>query len=182
VLVGFIKPLLLLATLSYPFTLYWAMSNGYLQLVAGLMSLLLLCKLFTNFVQGEREINHWLPLVLGLSVMVFSLLSEQALGMLIYPVVINGALFVTFYSSLISGVPVITRLAQLREPLDQAGLVYTRKLTKIWSLFFLVNGSVAAITIGISHEAWMLYNGFISYLLIGALGGGEWIYRKRKLG
>ncbi len=53
-------------------------------------------------------------------------------------------------------------------------------MTLVWSIFFVVNGSVAAATaLWASDEIWVLYNGFIAYLLIGTLAAGEWLLRQR---
>ena len=52
----------------------------------------------------------------------------------------------------------------------------------IWCLFFIVNGAIALVTVLSKNQAlWTLYNGLISYLLMGTLLGGEWLYRKRVL-
>ncbi|MBL4621504.1 MAG: hypothetical protein JKY89_03820, partial [Immundisolibacteraceae bacterium] len=44
---------------------------------------------------------------------------------------------------------------------------------------FMVNGSIAAmLALYGSLEMWTLYNGFIAYLLIGILFGGEFLVRQ----
>lgn len=81
----------------------------------------------------------------------------------------------------VSPPPIIERLARLTEPeLSPQGVVYTRKVTQIWCVFFAVNGTIALATClyGDMH-LWALYNGGLSYLFIGSLMGMEWIIRKR---
>ena len=50
-------------------------------------------------------------------------------------------------------------------------------MTKVWCLFFVFNGVVSIYTVFASLEVWILYNGLISYLLIGGLVASEVAYR-----
>ena len=62
---------------------------------------------------------------------------------------------------------------------------YLRTLTKVWILFFVVNGLTAAWTVTQSLQVWAVYNGLIAYGLMGVLIGGEWLFRihyKKKKG
>jgi uncharacterized membrane protein len=53
-----------------------------------------------------------------------------------------------------------------------------RKVTVVWLGFFLTNAAISAATaIGGSLETWTLYNGFISYVIMGVLFVSEWILR-----
>jgi uncharacterized membrane protein len=59
---------------------------------------------------------------------------------------------------------------------------YTRTITLVWCAFFALNGALAIYTALLtSREAWALYNGFIAYLLMGALIAGERLTRRRLL-
>ena len=109
------------------------------------------------------------------------LLRGTAEAMLYYPTLVNLVLLIVFVHSLIYPPAVITRLARIREPdLPPAGVRYTRNVTVVWSVFFLLNGSASIFTaIWTTAETWTLYNGFIAYVLIGALFGGEWLVRAR---
>jgi uncharacterized membrane protein len=74
----------------------------------------------------------------------------------------------------------IERFARLSCPeLPLAGIQYTRRVTAVWCLFFILNGSVAAASAFSTREWWLLYNGLISYLLMGALYLGEWLVRRQ---
>lgn len=88
---------------------------------------------------------------------------------------------VTVYLFSVLSPPIIERLARLAEPeLPPQAVVYTRKVTQVWCVFFAVNGAISLATClyGNMH-LWVLYNGGLSYLLIGSLMGLEWIIRKR---
>lgn len=131
-----------------------------------------------RFVVGLPNDQHLalgLPVLLGLAVVVTN---EEAL-LLLYPAAVNASMLVLFGMSVIHPPTTIERIARLREPeLSPAGVRYTRTLTLIWCAFFILNGATAAYTaLGASRETWALYNGFIAYLLMGALFAGERIAR-----
>ncbi len=70
------------------------------------------------------------------------------------------------------------RAANPNEQFDDRKRAYTRRVTQVWVGFFLGNASLAAYTaFGASLEIWALYNGLISYLLIGLLFSGEYAIR-----
>lgn len=96
-----------------------------------------------------------------------------------YPVLVNVGMAALFADSLSRPPSAIERLARLVEPkLDQFGVVYTRYVTWIWLVFFLCNASVAAWTaIYGSLDQWTVYNGLISYILMGSLFVVEYIVR-----
>lgn len=53
----------------------------------------------------------------------------------------------------------------------------------MWCVFFIVNGGFSVYTaLYWSRASWALYNGFIAYLLIGALLAGEWLWRSIVIG
>ena len=77
--------------------------------------------------------------------------------------------------------PMVERLARIREPqLSPAGVRYTRKVTKVWCGFFIGNGAVALFTVLYADlRLWTLWNGMLSYILMGTLMAGEWLVRQR---
>ena len=66
----------------------------------------------------------------------------------------------------------------LEPDLPEAGVRYTRTVTWVWCGFFAVNAGIALWTaLATSLETWALYNGLISYGLMGLLLGGELLVR-----
>ncbi|WP_413282783.1 hypothetical protein [Vibrio sp. MA40-2] len=120
--------------------------------------------------------------IIGVGAIVVAMVYQDVRGFLYYPVLVNITLLLTFVLSLFYGQPIITRMAQLTTELDDDGLHYTRQLTVVWAVFFVINGIAALITTQLSLHIWTVYNGVISYIMIGLLAGSEWLYRKRKLG
>lgn len=101
-----------------------------------------------------------------------------------YPPIVNLGLFIIFFSSIFQKQTVIQKLALSMEPDAKPWVLdYTRKLTYIWSVFMFLNFLISAATIFMSKEIWALYNGIISYILVGLLFGVEYTIRmifKRK--
>ncbi|WP_266159189.1 hypothetical protein [Dyella silvatica] len=98
-----------------------------------------------------------------------------------YPTLISALLLCAFGLSLKFGPPVVERIARVSEPdLPPHAVRYTRKVTWVWVGFFIFNGMTSAL---LSFYAplswWTLYNGLIAYFIMGALFGGEWLFRKR---
>lgn len=142
------------------------------------LALVLLALLALRWRRAQGVEKAWLPL--AAMALGFSAVSGSALGLKLYPVMVNLGLLGAFSWSLFHGMPVIERLARLREPdLPPSGVAYTRKVTWLWCGFFLVNGTVALGTaLWASDAVWTLYNGALSYVLIGLLLAGEWCYRQ----
>ncbi len=88
----------------------------------------------------------------------------------------------TIFTLSLKKTPLITQFAQKmqKEPLNQEKLIYTRKATKAWAIFMFMNTVASLITVFLSDEIWAIYNGFISYILIGTMMLSEYIIRKGK--
>lgn len=115
------------------------------------------------------------------AVVLWTALSPDGMALRSYPVLINALMLTVFATSLRHGPSVVERLARLSEPdLPPQAIAYTRTVTVVWCGFFIANGAMAAATaLWASTAVWALYNGLIAYLLMGLLGGGEWLIRQR---
>lgn len=171
---------LVLAGVLYPFAVYFGMGHfapwQFALLLGGLWAV--------RALTGERRPGG---VPMALTAMGFCLLlglfnSPQLLRW--YPVLISGFMLTLFGLSLMRGMPLIERLARLTEPdLPIVAVRYTRQVTRIWCLFFLFNGLVAAaLTLWAPLSWWTLYTGLIAYGLMGLLFAGEWIVRQRVRG
>ncbi|MCM5705006.1 hypothetical protein [Larsenimonas salina] len=132
-------------------------------------------------IRGVLTHRLWLHLGLALPLVAIVLFGSSELGMRLYPVMGNALMLFIFASSLRGPMPIIERLARLKEPdLPEAGVRYTRQVTRVWCAFFTINMIIAALTALFADiELWTLYNGVISYCLTGALFAGEWLVRHR---
>ncbi|TDJ28114.1 MAG: hypothetical protein E2O57_04860 [Gammaproteobacteria bacterium] len=164
-------------TIAYPFLVYWALQHDQATKLLPLLLVLLVLRGVT----GNRIYER---MVLGgtlVGVVIIAVIWGHQLGLKFYPAMVNFGFLIIFSSSLFSPPSIVERLARVRHPdLSPEGVAYTLKVTWVWSGFFLINGSLAAATaLWASDEVWTLYNGFIAYLLIGILAGGEWLVRRR---
>lgn len=107
--------------------------------------------------------------------------SNAILPLKLYPVIVNIGMLLLFGISLFFPPSFVERIARIKEPdLSDAGVRYTRRVTQVWCVFFVLNGTAAFITACfMSYEAWSLYNGLIAYLLMGLLFGIEYLFRLR---
>lgn len=98
----------------------------------------------------------------------------------LYPVIISLSFAASLGWSLLYPPSLIERFARLTEPnLDARGVKYTRKVTIVWLVFCLLNAAISlATSLWHNHALWLWYNGFISYILIGLLMAGEYIFRR----
>jgi len=101
-----------------------------------------------------------------------------------YPVLASLVASTIFAASLLTGRPLIERLARLRSPdLPPEGVSYTRRLTLAWALLTLGNALIALWTVLFADlETWALYNGFLSYLLLGGFFVLECCWRLYRFG
>ncbi|MGL4860520.1 MAG: hypothetical protein ACRC5A_12480 [Enterobacteriaceae bacterium] len=167
-----------LVMLIWPLLIWLGFHYGILNWLLSAMTLLLVlqCAL-----RGRQRHPLQLIPVAALILCASSLLLRQHQLLLYYPVVINSLLFLLFSLSLLSGTPIVERIARLREPdLPPTAVRYTRQVTQVWCLFFIVNGTMALLTcLHADMTLWALWNGMISYILIGVLMAGEWLVRRR---
>ena len=98
-----------------------------------------------------------------------------------YPVIVSLSVAALFGTSLFFPPTVIERIARLTEhDLSPHGVIYTRKVTTVWTVFLIANAGVSAATaLWGTLAQWMLWNSLLSYLCMGALFVGEWIVRQR---
>jgi uncharacterized membrane protein len=168
--------------LAYPLAVYFGLSRWGLGGVAGLLGVLFALRLAAGGSAKFKQLKivAWISGAAGLLLVLLSILFKQAGWLLYYPVVVNVLMLALFGSSLFLGQTMIERFARLREPnLPESGIRYTRTVTQIWCIFFIINGSIALITCFGSLEAWTLYNGLISYVLMGSLFLGEFLVRRK---
>lgn len=171
-----------LMLLAWPFLIWFGLTHNSLHWLLPLMALLL----FLRFRQTRRQagplrVVTQVAAVAGIALCVASYLLKTHQLLLFYPVVVNGVMLAVFGGSLWTSMPIVERLARLREPaLPESAVRYTRRVTQIWCAFFIGNGGIALLTTLHGDMAlWTVWNGMIAYLLMGALMAGEWLVRRQ---
>jgi uncharacterized membrane protein len=106
---------------------------------------------------------------------------DRALSIRLYPVFMNATMLAAFGATLLRPPSMVERFARSFEPdLPEEGVRYTRTVTAVWMAYFCLNGSIALWTVlQPGWEAWVVYNGFISYVAAGLLFAGEYLVRQR---
>lgn len=167
--------------LGWPIIIWLAIRHNSLQWVLPILICLLLARLASGRGKQDQEKRMLYSVSLvGIALCLASYLLHTYALVLWYPVAINVTLLSLFGASLWRGMPLVERLARLQNnALPPAAVRYTRKVTRIWCLFFMINGTVAALTCLYGDiQWWTLWNGMIAYLLMGTLMAGEWIVRQ----
>jgi uncharacterized membrane protein len=149
----------------------------WLEIPFWLSGLFLLPIVFLKKNRYWGKLIAWPALILGVA----SLFSQSALFIYFYPVIVNAALLMVFVISLFSPQTIIEKIARIKDSsFSDCNVAYVKKVTIAWSIFFVLNGSIALITIFIPNKGyWSIYNGGISYLLMGMMFLGEWLIRQR---
>ncbi|WP_235838446.1 hypothetical protein [Cognaticolwellia aestuarii] len=165
--------------LMYPFAVYIGLNNlqpGYLAIVLVAFVLLRIFLVRSNL----KKLPWLLPAsVLGIVAILVSAFTDSIIGFKLYPLAINFAMLMVFAFSYFKPPTVIETFARLSEKnLPPSAIKYTAKVTLVWCLFFIINGLVSLYTaVFMSLDSWMIYNGFISYVLMGILMLVEYLVR-----
>lgn len=172
-----LRVLAVLAVVAYPFIVFFGLQVFEPRQMVLLLLLLATCRVLGGQAQ-DGMFFYWLSalaLVAG-----FTLILNSSAGLLFYPVLMSLAMLAFFAGSLLRPPTVIERIAVRHEgELSSAAIAYTRKVTIVWCVFFLCNALISAITVFADRDVWLLYNGFISYLLMACLFAVEYIVRQR---
>lgn len=171
--------------LLYPFVLYFLKDRfSPLYLVYALLIFLLTRALVPFILSPKMSKTPLQKNTLLLTVGVAGILTvlsvfQGDIAALYYPVIMSLALGSAFFLSLLFPPSLIELLARLQEPaLSPAAVIYTRNVTKVWVGFCLLNAVLSYTTVRSGNlEIWTLYNGVISYGLMGILLGGEFLFR-----
>lgn len=179
----FLTLLLVVATALYPVLVYLGIERFSARTIGGVLLLLLLSRLVFGAVKTRYNPLRGLLPVLCLFALILMIFNRQEM-LLWYPVLVSVLMLLIFIYSLWVPPPMIERIARLREPnLSPAAIHYTRNVTLVWCVFFAVNAIVAAITVvWTEFNTWALYNGLISYMLMGVLFVVEFLIRQRLRG
>lgn len=112
---------------------------------------------------------------------------DNALVLKFYPVLVNVGMLFFFGATLFRKPSFVFRLAtfadkRILQTADRTSVErYCDRVTLTWCIFFILNGSVALWTVLCADEKiWSLYNGLISYILMGLLFVSEIGVRKMK--
>ena len=168
-----------LVGLAYPFAVYFglgALPPGFFVILA---LTLIVARLFV--VNGRTEVGrHMVVPLIGVGLLTgLSALYNRDLSTKLYPVAMSLGMALAFGLSLLRPPTLVEAFAALAGHVITPDISrYLRKVTIIWCVFLLGNGAASAATVMSGDlRIWTLYNGLLSYLLMGTLAGGEYAVR-----
>lgn len=145
--------------------------------------------------KSEKKALDWRPMLssaLFLLAGILCFVFNEKIFLKLYSVVISVTLLFVFGTTLFLEPNIIFRFACLSDKSIKnssfEGSVnrYCRKVTIIWCCFFILNGSVSAFTAlhdfgsnELNDKIWSVYNGGISYIIMGLLFAVEYLVRKQ---
>ena len=169
--------------------------------ILSLCVMVLACSFFLGFtgrnrtdVKKEKKALDWRPMVssaLFLIAGIVCFVTNQSVFLKLYSVVISVVLLSVFGSTLFFEPNICFRFAVMSDKsiagssYEAQVCAYCRKVTVVWCCFFIINGSIAAYTAlhdfgseDLNNKIWSVYNGGISYILMGLLFSVELLVRK----
>lgn len=168
--------------LAYPFFVYLGLKDQQFKILISGLILLFITRCFFSF--GQKTLN---PIAKTTSIVSIGMILILTMGIFLknydlvklYPLVISLVLAFVFILSLLPNrIPIIEALARLKDgKLPVEAIRYTRIVTIVWVAFFVINFCISAFTYFKSIEIWTLYNGLISYLLMGTIFLVEFLFR-----
>lgn len=163
----------------YPFAVYIGLNN----LKPGYLAIILIAFVLMRIVLVRAKLKNfpWLlpASILGIVAIMVSAFTDSTIGFKLYPLAVNFAMLMVFSYSYFKPPTVIETFARLSEKdLPPQAIKYTAKVTLVWCLFFIINGLASLYTAAfMSLDSWMIYNGFISYVMMGLLMLVEYLVR-----
>jgi uncharacterized membrane protein len=168
---------MLLAVPAYPLLVY-----GGLRLLTPRVLALALGAVFVlrEALQSRQRPSPLLaPLVIVMAICAAAAIFNDGRVFLYVPALINGVLLLSFVRTLVVPPSMGERLARRRRPeLSAEDVAYCRRVTEVWCVFFVANGAFSVwLAARGALETWTVYNGLVSYVLVGVLFVGEMVYR-----
>jgi uncharacterized membrane protein len=169
--------LIALAVFVYPFIIYYLIGSVDPIWFGATLFCLVTLRLWPLLRQNSVIITLAIFWVIFLGLLWWT---GDALILRFYPTIISLVLLSIFGLSLLRPPSMIERFAtRMGMERDAAHIAYTRVVTIVWCGFFMFNAVVSAgIALGGSMGAWAIYNGLLSYILIGLIFGTEYMYRQ----
>ena len=167
-----IKILGIILAIVYPIVVFLALQHDFSVRMLGLI---LCCVILIGMAVRK---NIWAGMF-GFLLTATAAILNQEVFLKLYPVFMNMLVCLMFASSL-RGVPLSQRFAEkMKYKIDEKSKRYARSVTIAWAVFMGVNALVSLGTVFMSDWIWTVYNGLISYCLIGVMMVGEYLVRIR---
>ncbi len=173
-----IRVIIGLSLISYPLIIFFGLKYFSIKSISLFLLVLFILRLI--IIRKTDQVSVSIGCI-GCVLMFLGFFSANQLAVLLYPVMISFTLLVFFVVSILYPPTIIEKIARLTDKnFTEQAVPYTKKVTLVWSLFFFINGIIAAYTVYLADlKIWTLYNGLISYVIIGAIFLIEYIIRQK---
>ena len=166
------------AVMIFPFSVYFLIDKLGVEWLGGILLILLAVRLLP-LIRKYR----WAPvvfLIVGAVFLVVLKWTGNPFILQLYPPFISLGLLSAFGATLIYPPTMIERIATAAGMVvNQRSIAYTRAVTVLWCIFFTINATVSgAIALDGSMRAWTIYNGLLSYIIIGIIFASEYLFRQ----
>lgn len=170
-LIKIIKFFGICVAIAYPFVVFVALKK---HVAVRFLALLMLAVAGISFMRNK---NIWIFLCVLLFCAGLVIFNDD-IFLKMYPTLMNISVCLMFALSM-RDVPLIEQFAtRMGYKMDAARKKYARRATCAWAIFMFCLTLCSIITVFLSDEAWVLFNGLISYILIAMMIGVEIIIRR----
>ncbi|MFA6836689.1 MAG: AMP-binding protein, partial [Fibrobacteraceae bacterium] len=184
------KASVVILSVAYPALFFCGIYFGHLSpRILSILLVTIAAAHFLSFKKKPGEKNGRLKtfaFFVGLGIMLVAVwFTGEIFALKLYPVAMSLAIGGSFAYTLRFPPTMVFRFACLAEknlpksPSLAFVEAYCRKVTLVWVAFCFVNAIIAFGTAFASDLIWSLYNGLISYILMGILLAGEFMIRKK---
>jgi uncharacterized membrane protein len=175
-----IRIVLVVVTLLYPFIAMLAIRRFGPGALIVVLAVLLVGRALLGLRNAAMTLITWALIAVAAAMLTVALV-DGPIAVRLYPVFMNIAMLAAFGATVVRPPSMIERFARLRRAdLPPHAIAYTRKATIAWCLFFIANACVSlATTLSGDWMLWTFYNGFLAYVAMALLAGGEWLVRRR---
>jgi uncharacterized membrane protein len=177
---------MLLASLAfgYPFLVRVGSALGRPRLIVVLMAMALLAPAAVVWQRGRSSdaLRHLAEAAVAIAFLVAAAVVNDAHLYRLGPALTNVGLLLAFGRTVLRGPSMAETFARMRRrDLPCEAVIYCRRLTIIWCVFFSVNtGVIVWFAFYASIELWTIYTGGVAYLLAGTFFIAELLYRQRR--
>jgi uncharacterized membrane protein len=164
-------------TAAFPAFIYFGREFTTPSVIALTGALLLLARLLTLPRGTDR--SRVAGLGCAIALLAVAAVSGMEILTLMYPTLVNASLMVAFAATLWRPPSLVERLGRAwGMKVDPRGAAYRKWVTAVWSLFFLLNGVIAAVlALRGDLATWAFYTGVLGYLMAGLLMAMELVVR-----
>lgn len=184
---SFLKIFFIILSAVYPICVFLCLVVFKLPVrVISLCLILFACTYFFSVSGRKKSFRPIISSILLLSAGILCYATNRSYFLKSYSVAVNVLFLLFFGISLFKGPNMCFRFALLSDKnlsgsrKEKAVESYCRKVTFSWCIFFMINAIIALYTVfSCNNEIWAIYNGGISYGIMGLIFFVEYLIRKK---